>query len=137
MQIIVFTLKEKYYAIPTEDVEEIVKEMPHTHVPKATSWVEGLINIRGNAITLINLYKLLSNTSETEELCYNSIIILKNNDKKVAFAVDSVEAVSEIDSNDVQMTDYANAKEVAGIIRLNNKMISLISMEALFSINEG
>ena len=51
--------------------------------------------------------------------------------------MDSVEAVSEIDSNDVQMTDYANAKEVAGIIRLNNKMISLISMEALFSINEG
>ena len=137
MQIIVFTLKEKYYAIPTEDVEEIVKEMPHTHVPKAPSWVEGLINIRRNAITLINLYKLLSNTSETEELCYNSIIILKNNDKKVAFAVDSVEAVSEIDSNDIQMTDYAKAKEVAGIIRLNNKMISLISMEALFSINEG
>lgn len=137
MQIIVFTLKEKYYAIPTEDVEEIVKEMPHTYVPKAPSWVEGLINIRGNAITLINLYKLLSNTSETEELCYNSIIILKNNDKKVAFAVDSVESVSEIDSNDIQMTDYANAKEVAGIIRLNNKMISLISMEALFSINEG
>ena len=137
MQIIVFALKEKYYAMPTEDVEEIVKEMPHTHVPKAPSWVEGLINIRGNAITLINLYKLLSNTSETEELCYNSIIILKNNDKKVAFAVDSVEAVSEIDSNDVQMTDYAKAKEVAGIIRLNNKMISLISMEALFSINEG
>ena len=137
MQIIVFTLKEKYYAIPTEDVEEIVKEMPHTHVPKAPSWVEGLINIRGNAITLTNLYKLLSKTSETEELCYNNIIILKNNDKKVAFAVDSVEAVSEIDSNDVQMTDYANAKEVAGIIRLNNKMISLISMEALFSINEG
>jgi purine-binding chemotaxis protein CheW len=137
MQIIVFTLKEKYYAIPTEDVEEIVKEMPFTHVPKAPSWVEGLINIRGNAITLINLYKLLSNTSETEELCYNSIIILKNNDKKVAFAVDSVESVSEIDSNDIQMTDYANAKEVAGIIRLNNKMISLISMEALFSINEG
>ena len=137
MQIIVFTLKEKYYAIPTEDVEEIVKEMPHTHVPKAPSWVEGLINIRGNAITLINLYKLLSNTSETEKLCYNSIIILKNNDKKVAFAVDSVEAVSEIDSNDIQMTDYAKAKEVAGIIRLNNKMISLISMEALFSINEG
>ena len=137
MQIVDFTLKEKYYAIPTEDVEEIVKEMPHTHVPKAPSWVEGLINIRGNAITLINLYKLLSNTSETEELCYNSIIILKNNDKKVAFAVDSVEAVSEIDSNDIQMTDYAKAKEVAGIIRLNNKMISLISMEALFSINEG
>lgn len=137
MQIIVFTLKEKYYAIPTEDVEEIVKEMPHTHVPKAPSWVEGLINIRGNAITLINLYKLLSNTSETEKLCYNSIIILKNNDKKVAFAVDSVESVSEIDSHDIQMTDYTNAKEVAGIIRLNNKMISLISMEALFSINEG
>ena len=137
MQIIVFTLKEKYYAIPTEDVEEIVKEMPHTHVPKAPSWVEGLINIRGNAITLINLYKLLSNTSETEELCYNSIIILKNDDKKVAFAVDSVESVSEIDSQDIQMTDYVNAREVAGIIRLNNKMISLISMEALFSINEG
>jgi purine-binding chemotaxis protein CheW len=137
MQIIVFTLKEKYYAIPTEDVEEIVKEMPFTHVPKAPFWVEGLINIRGNAITLINLYKLLSNTNETEELCYNSIIILKNDDKKVAFAVDSVESVSEIDSQDIQMTDYVNAKEVAGIIRLNNKMISLISMEALFSINEG
>ena len=59
MQIIVFTLNDKYYAIDTEQVEEISKNIPSTIVPNAPYWIEGLINLRGNVVSLVNLCKIL------------------------------------------------------------------------------
>ncbi|MER2040068.1 MAG: CheW domain-containing protein, partial [Solibacillus sp.] len=87
MQMIIFTLNENYYAFSSENVEEITNKMPWTPVPQSPSWVQGLVNLRGNVITLINFYKLLSPTDETKELWYNNIIIVKNDEEKIAFMV--------------------------------------------------
>ena len=59
MQVIVFTLGENKYAISTDKVEEITKNDQSTEVPNSLDWVEGLINLRGNVVTLLNLSKLL------------------------------------------------------------------------------
>ncbi|HCW72543.1 MAG TPA: chemotaxis protein CheW, partial [Clostridiaceae bacterium] len=78
-QIIVFTLGEKYYAVNSDQVEEISKMIDSTMVPNAPRHIEGLINLRGNVISLVNLAKLLH---LTEEECYNNIVILDRQDEK-------------------------------------------------------
>ena len=55
MQIILFTLNDRHYAISTDMVEEISKQIPSTNVPNSPEWVEGIINLRGNVVTLLNL----------------------------------------------------------------------------------
>lgn len=55
MQVIVFSLNNKLFAIPTNKVSEITKSMSSIKVPNAPYWVEGLINLRGNVVTLLNL----------------------------------------------------------------------------------
>ncbi|WP_414839024.1 chemotaxis protein CheW [Carnobacterium sp. TMP28] len=137
IQIIVFTLNDKYYAFLSEDVEEILKKMPWTTIPQSPTWVQGLINLRGNVITLINFYKLLSPSGETEELCYNNIIIVKNNDEKLAFMVDNVEWVTEIDPANIQQLTNQPDDHISGLIKVKDQIVNMIDMETLFYKNEG
>ena len=136
-QIIVFTLNNNYYAFLSEDVEEILKKMSWKTIPQSPDWVQGLINLRGNVITLINFYKLLSPSVEIEELCYNNIIIVKNNDEKLAFMVDNVEWVTEIDLETIQQVANQADDHIIGLIQVKDQMVNIINMETLFYKNEG
>ena len=136
-QIIVFTLNNKYYAFPSESVEEIIKKMTWTTIPQSPEWVQGLINLRGNVITLINFEKLLSPSVEIEELCYNNIVIVKNNDEKLAFMVDKVEWVTEIDPAAIQQLANQADDKISGLIQVKDQIVNMINMETLFYKNEG
>lgn len=137
MQIIIFTLNKKYYAFSSESVEEITKKMPWTAIPQSPKWVQGLINLRGNVITLINFYELLFPTDVSEELCYNNIIIVKKDDEKLAFMVDNVAWVTEIDPADIQELEHQAEDKVSGLIQVKDQIVNIINMETLFYKNEG
>lgn len=132
MQMIIFTLNENYYAFSSENVEEITNKMPWTPVPQSPSWVQGLVNLRGNVITLINFYKLLSPTDEIEELCYNNIIIVKNDEEKIAFMVDEVAWVLDIEPSTIQQLDDKTDELVSSVIQVKDQIVSVINMEKLF-----
>ncbi|MER2226455.1 MAG: chemotaxis protein CheW [Carnobacterium sp.] len=132
MQMIIFTLNENYYAFSSENVEEITNKMPWTPVPQSPSWVQGLVNLRGNVITLINFYKLLSPTDETKELWYNNIIIVKNDEEKIAFMVDDVAWVLDIEPSAIQQLDDKTDELVSSVIQVKDQIVSVINMEKLF-----
>lgn len=129
MQIIVFKLDDKVYAIETGTVEEITKRVTSTKVPNAPEWVDGLINLRGNVITLLNLSKLLH---QQDSVCYNNIIIIRNKEEMVGLMVEEVIQVMEISSGDIQRISNDNKDGIVGIIHLENMIINIIGMEDLF-----
>lgn len=132
MQMIIFTLNKNYYAFSSENVEEITNKMPWTPVPQSPDWVQGLVNLRGNVISLINFYKLLSPTDETKELWYNNIIIVKNNEEKIAFMVDEVAWVLDIESDTIQQLDNKMDDLVSSVFQVKDQIVSVINMEKLF-----
>ena len=134
MQIIIFTLSDKYYAISTENVEEISRNINITKVPNAPNWVEGLVNLRGNVVTLINLCKLLQ---QEESICYNNIIIVQNQEEKVAVLVKDVIEVANIEEEDMQRVSEESVDGVIGIVRLKDNIINIIDINMLISKNEG
>ncbi len=135
MQIIIFTLSDKYYAISTENVEEISRNINITKVPNAPNWVEGLVNLRGgNVVTLINLCKLLQ---QEESICYNNIIIVQNQEEKVAVLVKDVIEVANIEEEDIQRVSEESVDGVIGIVRLKDNIINIIDINMLISKNEG
>lgn len=134
MQIIVFSLNEKHYAITTDRVEEISKQIPSTKVPNAPDWVEGLINLRGNVVTLLNLSKLLQ---QTDSVCYNNIIIINNESEKIGLMVKDVVQVMDIDDNEIQKLNDNESDEILGILKVTNMVINIIDLEILLSKNEG
>lgn len=132
MQMIIFTLNKKYYAFSSENVEEITTKIPWTPVPQSPAWVQGLVNLRGNVITLINFYKLLSPTDEVKEIWYNNIIIVKNDEEKIAFMVDDVAWVLDIERSAVQQLDDQTDELVSSVIQVKDQIVSVINMDKLF-----
>lgn len=134
MQIIIFTLGDKYYALKTDNVEEISRDINITKVPNAPEWIEGIINVRGNVITLTNLYKLLQ---EEEDICYNNIIMVRNEEEMIGVLVKEIKEVVNIKEEDIQNLDYESENGISGIIRINEQIVNIIDMNILFAKNEG
>lgn len=134
MQIIVFTLSDKYYAISTDRVEEISKNLAFTLVPNSPDWVEGLINLRGNVVTLVNISKLLH---QDEDVCYNNIIIIHNDEEKVGLMVKDVMEVMDIQPDEFQKITKEELDGILGIVRRDERIINIVDIDKLLFKNEG
>lgn len=129
MQIIVFTLGDKYYALNTEIVEEITETIDSTNIPNTPDWIEGLINLRGSVVTLVNLFKLLDRDGD---LWYNNIIIIRQDEDHMGLMVSDVVKVTNISEEDLQeSTNIDNG--ITGIILLDDRIVNLIDIKKLLS----
>lgn len=133
MQIIIFKLSNKLYGISTDCVEEISKSKKITHIPNAPDWIEGLINLRGDAITLVNLYKLIELEEHTE---YTNVIIVKILEEQLGLMVNEIIEVVTINKDDIQKVN--NIEDgILGIIKIDNEIINIIDINTLISKKEG
>lgn len=139
MQLVIFSLQDKLYGMPSVAVEEITGAVSWTAVPKAPLWLLGLINLRGNVISLLHYERFMNiedKTENSEELCYNNTIIIKHNGKQVALAVDKVHEVIDINEDDIQLPVEGEGI-FRGVFSQKDAVISLIRLSTLFSKNEG
>lgn len=133
MQIVIFLLGEKHYGFKTEKVLEISKEANPTIVPNSPDWVEGLVNLRGDIVTMVNLSKVLQ---LDDTLCYNKFIILEHNDEKIGLMVTDVIEVINMDEEEFQKVDNTENNGVIGIIKLDGEIVNIIDINNLLK-NEG
>lgn len=96
-----FFLGKKLYAIDIECVTEIIEVQKVTEVPDMESYVEGVINLRGNIITLVDICQRLGVIKDEDER--GCVIIVSVNDKKYGLIVDNVDAVINIDAKDIEV----------------------------------
>lgn len=84
-----FNLNNDYYCISLEYVKEVLKNTNITNVPGTPDFVEGIMNLRGDYITVINLKKFLG--LHQENICEkNPVIIVKCNELKLALLIDKI-----------------------------------------------
>lgn len=131
MQLIIFKLKDNFYGFTTENIDEITTKIEATMIPQGPAWTSGLINLRGQIMTLIDLEKLLNDSSTSQELWYNNTIIVNTQDNPVAFMVGQVIGVSDIEPEEIQMKADENDSLVSGIVHVYNEMVSIIDLEMI------
>ena len=133
MQIVVFKLGEEHFAVETERVQSITDIMGITKVPKAPSYIKGLINLRGSIKSLVDLNLLLNVTPSEEQ---NNIIILTIADEEIGISVDEAEEVLDIDEKDIQKLDKDSDKVQAyikGILNYEGKLLTIIDIDKLLN----
>lgn len=134
MQLIVFTKQEKYYGIHTENVGEIIKNTEYFNVPQSPHWVEGLINLRGTIVTLVNFSKFLN---EPDSDTHHNIIIITNKDEKLGILVEGIVGVYNIDEDDIQVLEQGRDANIDGLVPIDDKLANIINIMTIFSENEG
>ncbi|MGL5152063.1 MAG: chemotaxis protein CheW [Clostridium sp.] len=129
MQMVVFKLGNEHFAVETGRVQTIKEIMAITKVPKAPSYIKGLINLRGSIISLVDLNMLL-NVDEKEN--HKNIIVLTVNGEEIGITVDKVDEVIDINEELVQSVDEASRQEyVKGIVNHGNKLLTIIDIDKL------
>lgn len=130
MQIVVFRLGEEDFAVETSKVQNISNIRNVVRVPKAEPHIKGLINLRGNIISLIDINLLLD--IKNSECSDGSMIIIDIENEEIAISVDKVKEVLDVDEKEIQKLDSDNIKEyVKGIINLKGKIITIIDLNTL------
>lgn len=136
MQLIVFKLKERFYGFNTENIEEITTPLKETIIPQGPSWTKGLINLRGQIMTLIDLEALLNESSASEELWYNNTVIVNTEDNPLALMVGKVVGVTDITENQIQRFDDEEDALVDGYVSVYNEMVSIINIDSILKEKE-
>ena len=131
VQIVVFKLGDEHFAVETERVQSINDMMSVTKVPKAPNYIKGLINLRGNIKSLVDINLLLKVNYCGEQ---NSIIILNVQDEEIGISVDEVEEVLDIDQKQIQKMDNNQDKQyVKGIYNHEDKLLTIIDIDSLLN----
>ncbi|WP_022849671.1 chemotaxis protein CheW [Limisalsivibrio acetivorans] len=140
-QIVTFNIEEEEYGIYIEKVQEINRFTNVTRVPKTPPFVEGIINLRGDVIPLIDLRKRFDlEPKERDE--FTRVIIVNLDSVKVGFVVDYVDEVlrvseSSIDNVPAVLSSTVDNQFLDGVVNYKAKdterMIMLLSVDDLFS----
>lgn len=131
---VVFKLDKEYYGIPINKVISIEKMQDFTRIPNAPKYVKGVINLRGEVISLIDLRSKLN--LKNKDIDNNSkIIVVSDIDIVAGLIVDSSSEVMQISKENIDNppnasdNDYLNYIE--GIGKIGDKLIILLDLSKI------
>ena len=139
LQLVSFEVGDEEYAVSILSVQEINRMMQITRVPQSPDCVEGVINLRGKIIPVIDLRKRF-NLAELENSDDVRIIVVEVANRVIGFTVDSVNEVLRINSNIVEpppaMVCGLDTEYVQGVGKLDDRLLILLNLEKLFTADE-
>jgi len=135
-QYIKIRLSDEFFGIDIKYVDNIVRMQHITRVPKAPSYVKGVINLRGEVIPVFSL-RLKMGLEEVEETKSFRIIILKIEGESVGIIVDEVREVANLSADEIEKVNHKNSEGVqnflSGIGKTESSLISLLDINEIFS----
>ncbi|HOE57062.1 MAG TPA: chemotaxis protein CheW [Bacillota bacterium] len=139
MQFVVFRLNKEEYGINIMQVQEIGPYLKSVRIPDSPEFIEGIINLRGIVIPVINLKKRF-NIPEQDLTENTRTLVLNLGDKQVAFIADDASEVLTLDEADIQETPEMIAgvdrKYLTGIGKKGDRLLIILDLKFLFNEQE-
>lgn len=138
LQICTFRLGKLLLGIDVLSVQEVIKCPLLTPVPLAPDAIEGLLNLRGQILTAIDLRRQFELENEDDELSGRMLIIIRTGSEEVALLVDSVGEVIDVTSETFEEVT-ANIPEsvrpyLVGVHKLENTLLHLLDAKSTASL---
>jgi purine-binding chemotaxis protein CheW len=138
-QLVVFNLGSEVYAVDIGMVREIIQIQPVTRVPGTSDSVEGVINLRGTVIPVVDLRKRFQ-LPKVEKTKDTRIVVLNCREMEVGVIVDSVAEVLRIPIDAIEpassLFTTGNLEHLLGIVKLTGKLIIMLNMDKILSTQD-
>lgn len=128
-QLVIFKLNDQQYALPIQETQEIIRMTNITKVPNSKNYVEGIINLRGSIVPVINLNKRLnlpiSNYDDDTR-----IIVVENKGQKVGMIVDTVLEVGRFMESEMEPPSVAgdSVDYLKGVVKKKEQLWLLLNL---------
>ncbi len=142
IQVIAFKLSEELVGVPIEQVIEITSNKDITPVPKAPSYVIGVMNLRGKIVPVINLKEHLGIPFTIPENIYqeNKIVILETPKGEVGIIVDEIIGSIKFPEDEILPepigTIGIDVKFISGVVQLDSELLIILNIESIFNREE-
>lgn len=131
---VVFKIENEYYGINIESVIAIEKMENITRIPNSPEYIKGVINLRGDVITLISLRNKI-NLEDKDIDSDSRIIVVSKDDITLGLIVDSSSEVMEIDPDKIDAppstSENESSEHVSGIGKINDRLIILLDLSKI------
>jgi purine-binding chemotaxis protein CheW len=140
LQLVTFKIGEEEFGVDILRVQEIIRTMEITRVPNSPDFVEGVINLRGKVIPIIDLRRRFG-LEMREHDKHTRIIVIEINGMIVGFVVDAVHEVLRIPEDTVEPPPPAvmggiDSEYISGVGKLNDRLLILLELNRLLSREE-
>ena len=131
-EIVEFTVGDVFYGINVAKVREIINPVPVTMLPGLPACVDGIVQLRGRIISLVNLGTRLASEKFAEKVQH--IIICEFNQTFIGFLVNDVLRIHRISWEHMEpLPQVADEQVATGIIKMDNKLIVLLDFEQILT----
>lgn len=138
-QLVVFIMESEEFACSITDVREVLKMIRVTPLPRSLEFVEGVINLRGEVIPVIDLRKRFG-LAQAERTAESRIIIVEVADRMVGLIVDSVSEVIRLANKDIQAAPEQVADGqtnlILGVGKVRDRMLIILNLEHILTSEE-
>ncbi|QGY41253.1 chemotaxis protein CheW [Pseudodesulfovibrio cashew] len=139
IQLVTFSIGEEEFGVNILQVQEIIRTMEITNVPRAPEFVEGVINLRGKVIPIVDMRSRFGLESKEHDK-YTRIIVIEIEMIVVGFVVDSVSEVLRIPANSVQppppVVAGMDSDYIDGVGKLEDRLLILLDLDKLLDNEE-
>jgi purine-binding chemotaxis protein CheW len=123
MQLVVFSLGEEEYALPITSVQEIIRYTEPRGVASQTSWVRGIISLRGKIVPVYDLAERLSLEVSSPA---SKIVIAECGDDIAGIVVGDVEEVLTVTSEQLDEVPVAGAAGIQAIAKVGDRLVIVL-----------
>ncbi len=138
-QFVIFKLANEHYGVEIATVESIIKLQTITALPRAPEFVEGVINLRGTVLPVIDLRKRFD-LVRAEESRDTRIVVVEIEGQTVGMIVDAVNEVLRVPVEDIEppspLVTTVDSTFITGIAKVSERLIILLDLHKVLSFEE-
>ena len=126
---VVFQIEDEFFAVPAVAVKEVTHPLPVTALPDSPNWLQGISNLRGEIVAIVNLNHRKSAPRISPK---SKIVILKTAkfDTLVGFFADRISEIVAIAGSSIERTEDPN---ILGRATINANSVGLFDIDRLFA----
>jgi purine-binding chemotaxis protein CheW len=139
LQLVSFKIGNEEFGVDILQVQEINRLVEVTRVPNAPDFVEGVMNLRGRIVPVVNLRKRLG-LEKRENDKDTRIVVVEIEGKTIGFIVDSVSEVLRVSKSVVEpppeLISGIDSEYIIGIAKLENRLLILLDLKKVLNVEE-
>ncbi len=130
-QLVVFALGREEYALPIQQVQEIIRYAEPRPVSSAEPWIRGVISLRGKIVPVYDLALRLG--LPVEPSTDAKIVIVETEQGTSGVVVDEVEEVLTVDAEQLDEVPGAGTDAIDAIAKIDDRLVVLLAPERMFA----
>ena len=139
MQLVAFRVGQEEFGVDGKKVEGVISLVDITRMPRSPEFVEGIINLRGQIIAVVDLAARLG-VEAPERGPATRIVVVEAQDVKVGLIVDSPEVINinreDIEASPALVAGDIESSFIKGVVKLGDRLLILLEVDRVLSDEE-